>query len=86
MCIVQFKTVQCKHMEEKIYEICKSFSSNLKAERLAKHLTQKQVAEKMGISIQSYQAYEKGIALPTTINLLKLSFLFKVSIDDLFER
>ena len=73
-------------MEEKIYKICNNFAINLKSERLAKHLTQKQVAEMIGIKTQSYQAYEKGIALPTTVNLLKLSFLFKVSIDDLFER
>ncbi|MBE7075355.1 MAG: helix-turn-helix transcriptional regulator [Clostridiales bacterium] len=73
-------------MEEKIYEICNNFAKNLKTERLAHNMTQKQVAEKIGIKTQSYQAYEKGITLPTTVNLLKLSFLFRVSIDELFER
>ena len=73
-------------MKQKIYEYCKTFSKNLKNERLACNMTQKQVAEKMGIKTQSYQAYENNISLPTVENLLKLSLIFNVSLNDLFEK
>ena len=72
-------------MNEKIYNYCKNFSKNIKLERLANKMTQKEVALAIGISTQSYQAYEVGNALPTTINLLNLSILFNTSLDELFE-
>lgn len=72
-------------MNEKIYNYCKNFSKNIKLERLANKMTQKEVALAIGISTQSYQAYEVGDALPTTINLLKLCLLFNTSLDELFE-
>ena len=36
-------------------------------------LTQQQVAEKLEVTYQSYQAYERGIALPNLKNFLKLA-------------
>ena len=54
-------------------------------ERLARKMTQKQVAEHLGIKTQSYQAYESNVALPNVINLLQLAELFNISVDDLFE-
>ena len=72
-------------MKDKIYKYCENFAKNIKNERLALGLTQKEVAEKIDIKTQSYQAYEKNIAMPNLINLLKLSELFNVSLDDLFE-
>jgi len=72
-------------MEQKIYNYCKNFAKNIKNERLAMNLTQKEVAEKLGIKAQSYQAYENCVAMPTVENLLKLSTLFNISIDELFE-
>ena len=72
-------------MREKIYRYCKNFSKNLKAERVALGMTQKEVAEKLGIKPQSYQAYENNISMPTTENLLKLVDLFDLSLDDVFE-
>ncbi len=83
--IIQFKTVKYKYMEEKIYKFCEKFAKNIKNERLSLGLTQKEVADKIGIKTQSYQAYEKCIAMPNLVNLLKLSELFHVSLDDLFE-
>lgn len=71
-------------MKQKIYLYSKNFSKNLKAERLACNMTQKQVSELMGIKTQSYQAYENNISLPSTENLLKLSIIFNISIDELF--
>ena len=72
-------------MKEKIYKFCKNFSKNLKIERKQKNLTQKQVADALGIKTQSYQAYETCIAMPTVENLLKISIFFDISIDELFE-
>ena len=72
-------------MKEKIYKYCANFSKNLKNERLSRKLTQKQVAEMINIKTQSYQAYEKGLSLPSVENLIKISIVLQVSIDDLFE-
>ena len=72
-------------MNEKIYKYCQNFAKNLKMERLSRKLTQKQVAESIGIKTQSYQAYESNVALPNIINLLQLVDFFNISIDDLFE-
>lgn len=76
-------------MEDKrnqnIYKHLECFAKNIKNERLARHMTQKHVAESLGISTQSYQAYESGIAMPTAENLVKLAVFFDLSLDDLFE-
>ncbi|MBO5954633.1 MAG: helix-turn-helix transcriptional regulator [Clostridia bacterium] len=72
-------------MKEKIYKYCKNFSKNLKIERKSRNLTQKQVAEAIGIKTQSYQAYENNVALPSAENLLKIVTFFEISLDDLFE-
>ncbi len=72
-------------MKDKIYKMCKNFSKNLKIERNHRSLTQKQVADALSIKIQSYQAYEAGITMPTAENLLKISLLFNISLDELFE-
>ncbi|MBR6778837.1 MAG: helix-turn-helix transcriptional regulator [Clostridia bacterium] len=72
-------------MKDKIYLFCKNFSRNLKIERKSRNLTQKQIADMIGIKTQSYQAYENNVALPTVENLLKIALIFNISIDDLFE-
>lgn len=45
--------------------------------------TQQDVADELGITYQSYQAYELGKAYPTLTNFLKLAELFDVSLDSL---
>lgn len=72
-------------MEKEILNYYQNFAKNIKIERLAKGMTQKQVAEKLGIKTQSYQAYENGLCMPTAENLLKLSIIFSCSLDELFE-
>ena len=64
-------------INKKIYE----FSKIIKELRLQYGYTQKVVALKLGISYQSYQAYELGIAVPTLQNFLKLASLYDVSLD-----
>ena len=72
-------------MNEKIYMFNKNFSKNLKNERLANNMTQKEFAEKIGIKMQSYQAYESGLTMPTCKNLLKICLILNVTPDYLFE-
>ena len=61
----------------------KNFSVILKELRLSEKLTQKQVAEEIGITYQSYQAYERGIALPALEKFLKLCAFFDVTPNDM---
>lgn len=70
---------------EKLYKHLQCFAKNIKNERISRNLTQKQVAVAIGISAQSYQQYESGLALPSAENLIKLVLFFDVSLDDLFE-
>ena len=62
-----------------------NLAKNLKALRLQYGYTQKQVAEKLGIATQSYQAYEWGVNVPSLQNFIKLARLYDVSLDDLLE-
>ena len=62
-----------------------NLAKNLKILRLQYGYTQKQVAEKLGIATQSYQAYEWGVNVPTLQNFIKLARLYDVSLDDLLE-
>ena len=51
--------------------------------RKERGLSQAAVAEKLNISRQSISKWESGIAVPTTDNLLAISKLYQVSIDEL---
>lgn len=62
-----------------------NLSKNLKDLRKASGMTQKQVAEKLQIAYQSYQAYELGLTVPTLKNFIKLTKLFDVSYEDLLD-
>ena len=56
-------------------------AKNLKELRKLYSYTQKEVAEKLGVTYQSYQAYEIGIAVPTLQNFIKLAEIYDVSLD-----
>ena len=62
------------------------FPKIIKELRTGEELTQQQVAEKLGITYQSYQAYELGIAIPSLVNFIKLADLFNVSLNYLIGR
>lgn len=49
-------------------------------------LTQKEVAIELGITYQSYQAYELGITIPTLQNFIKLAKLFEVPYEELLQK
>ena len=58
--------------------------NNLKKYRLEAGLTQKQVAEKLGMQCEDrISHWERGQAMPSVGNLIKLSTVFKISIDRL---
>lgn len=60
-------------------------AKNLKALRLQYGYTQQYVASQIGITCQSYQAYEWGVTVPTLQNFIKLARLYDVSLDELIE-
>ncbi|MBQ9458423.1 MAG: helix-turn-helix transcriptional regulator [Oscillospiraceae bacterium] len=56
-------------------------SRKLRELRQANELTQKQVAERIGVTSSVVSAYENGIRLPSYPSLVKLAALFDVSSD-----
>jgi len=72
-------------MSEIFSKNLKEFSSILKQLRLCENLTQKQVARHLGITAQSYQAYESGLALPTLTNFIKLCEFFDITPNELLD-
>ena len=63
-----------------------SLSSALKDLRKSCGYTQKQVADKLHIAYQSYQAYERKTALPSLPVFIALAELYDVSLDFLVGR
>ncbi len=63
-----------------------AFRKNLIELRKLNHLTQRQMAERLGIAQPSYIRYENGKAEPTLENLVKIADIFDVSIDSLCGR
>lgn len=63
-----------------------NFNERLKAIRISRNLTQKQVYESVGMSALGYQRYEYGDREPAFKNLLALANFFDVSLDYLCGR
>ena len=66
---------------KELYNIAK----NLKALRRQFHYTQAYVAKKLGIACTTYQSYEAGLAVPTLENYIKLTKLYDIYFEELFE-
>lgn len=66
---------------EELYNL----AGNLKRLRTKYHLTQQNVADEIGISCQSYQAYEWGVSVPTLKHFIQLAKLFEISLDELIQ-
>ncbi len=62
-----------------------TFSKNLRKLRGEKHMTQEQVAEKLGVSAQSVSRWETGATFPDILLLPELAKLYGVLVDDLFK-
>ena len=54
--------------------------------RNANHLTQKQLADKLGVHEANYQKYEYGEHTPRIERIIQLAELFQVPIDDMMGR
>lgn len=53
----------------------------LKALRIEKKLTQKQVADRIGVAVSAVSSYEAGLRLPSYKALIKLAGIYHVSCD-----
>ena len=53
----------------------------LKSLRIEKNLTQKQVADRIGLAISAVSSYESGTRYPSYDALVKLARIFHVSTD-----
>lgn len=59
--------------------------NNLKAFRLKAGLTQKQVAEKLGLQCEDRLSHwERGVAIPSIINLSKLCRVYNIAIEEAY--
>jgi DNA-binding XRE family transcriptional regulator len=59
--------------------------NNLKNARLATGLTQRQVAEKLGIKEQQYQAYEYNKNEPKVKTAMKIAKIFNSTVEEIFQ-
>ena len=62
------------------------FAEKLKRIRLKMNLTQKDVAEILGITRTAYANYEQGLREPDLLTLWKIADFFDVSVDYLLGR
>ncbi len=62
------------------------FSENLKKYRVAKNLTQEQVAEILRVNAQTVSRWECGTTLPDVMMLPELARLYAVTVDDFYKK
>ena len=60
-----------------------TFAENLKMLRRQAGMSQEQLAEKLGVSRQAVTKWETGAGIPDIENIMAISALFDISIDDL---
>lgn len=59
--------------------------SNIRAERLRRHLTQEQLAEKLDMSINYVGKLERGVIIPSALVIFKLSKILRTDMNELFK-
>ncbi len=59
--------------------------NNIKVQRAIQNLTQAQLAERAQVSRQTINAMESGRYVPSTVLSLRLSKIFSVAVNELFE-
>lgn len=79
------KYIQSKDSKKVKVNSQKTLGELLKEYRKNSKMTQEFVAEAVGVSRQAVSKWENGSSDPSKSNLIKLSKLFKVSVDDLLE-
>lgn len=60
--------------------------NNIKNVRESKNMTQKECAEKLGITLRAWQTYEQGVSEPKQEILCRIADMFNVSLDYLLGR
>ena len=60
--------------------------TKLKEQRRTLHFTQKQVAEKIGVSYQQYQGYENGRFAPNVYMAIEIAKALDSTVEKLFKR
>ena len=63
----------------------KELNNQLEELRKASHLTQLELAEKVGVSRKSINSIENGIYIPTTVLALKIAKALNCTIHDVFQ-
>jgi transcriptional regulator with XRE-family HTH domain len=66
-------------------EILKVFGRRVRSLRRAKDITQEQLAERAGLSLQSVGEIERGRGNPTLVNIERLSAALDVELTALFD-
>ncbi len=59
-----------------------TFGKYLKKHRMAKHMTQRELAEKIGVQTKSISYIERGLNFPSTDKLFKMCMLLDMSLDE----
>lgn len=59
--------------------------NTIKVERAKLNITQSELAERIGVSRQTINSIEIGKYIPSTMLALKLSRLFKITVNEIFE-
>lgn len=62
------------------------FSKKLRETRMYRNITQKKLADTIGLALRSYQCYEQGTREPPLDMLVKLADALEVPTDYLLER
>lgn len=58
----------------------------LRRERTKRHITQREIAEFLGVSTQYYSQVERGVNTLSFDNALRISKYFHISLEELFEK
>lgn len=59
--------------------------NQIKVQRAIKNLTQEELAKILGVSRQTVNSIEKNRYVPSTVLALKLSAVFGVTVNEIFE-
>ena len=59
--------------------------NNIRVERARQRMTQQELAERTGVSRQTINAIEQGKFNPSTVLALKMSLVFGISVNEIFE-
>lgn len=59
--------------------------NTIKVERAKLHMTQQDLAEKVGVSRQTINSIEADRYVPSTVLALKISAVFKTTVNEIFQ-